>query len=97
MTQRIVILRPVDVMYTVVSALDNIAQIIKGLKVAFPELVSEEKIGLCSQILTDQEGVYYTSQKVVLDIKTKLDIRIDEYERRVADELIEIEYNSIAR
>jgi hypothetical protein len=51
----------------------------KGLELAFDLLRSEDIIGFCCQLLVDTEGSYYISQKLIIETKMKLSMRIEEY------------------
>lgn len=42
-------------------------------------MCSSDLIGLCCQILLDEEGAYYISSKFVRSIKTRLTIKIEHY------------------
>lgn len=75
MAQRIVVLRPVDILYTLVSELKNIFQILNGIKISFNAIESKNVIGYCCQILLDEEGTYYISKKLASGIKDRLTIR----------------------
>lgn len=75
MAQRIVILRPVDILFTLVIELKNIFQIQSGIKISFNEIEPKNIIGYCCQILLDEEGAYYVSKKLATSIKDKLTIR----------------------
>lgn len=47
------ILRPVDVLFTLLSELSNIFQVMKGIKICLNYKSSKEIVGYCCQILLD--------------------------------------------
>ena len=53
MAQRIILLRPVDILFTLVNEFNSIPQIEKCLEKIFG-MKNEELIGLCCQILFDE-------------------------------------------
>jgi hypothetical protein len=42
---------------------------------------TQDLISLCCQILLDQEGTYFISHKLAQNIKKKLVIRVEDYQR----------------
>lgn len=76
LVRRIIILREVDIIFTLVHTLDNIPHILKGLQFVLKGVKTQDLISYLCQILFDSEGIYWVSNSLATKVKKKLDIRV---------------------